>query len=135
MQEEFQNQQAYLENYFADDSIVTEAMLKDAKAKWRKIYNTRYQKRYRVDFIQITFRLPKDRYEKLVEKAGNTKPTKFCKALVLKTLLGQSATNIESLKIEVLRLIDEIEEAQYEDKLINADNLLSALNKMLEMIT
>ena len=132
MDADYLNQQAYLDAKFKDVAVVTDTMLQSAKAEWKRLYITRYHKQYRVDYVQISFRLSKPTYEKLKAKAGNNKPTSYCKALVLKDVLEHSTEDTQSIKLEVLQLIDAIEEAQFEKEVLEPDTILKTLHHILE---
>lgn len=125
----YTNLQEYLEHCFKDTDTVTDAMLKEAKQKWRKIYLFRYQKQYRNRYIQISFRLSKKDYNRIEQLAQkeNTSVTSYIKHIVLQ---DQKALNTVLNTIPLLEAIDLLEEAIHENISIDTHHLLSLLEKV-----
>lgn len=125
---EFDSLQSYLEYRFSNDDTISDAMLKEAKQEWRKMYLSRYHKQYRDKYIQISFRLAKKDYttiKKLAEEE-NTNVTSYIKRIVI----DNQKLNTTTLDvIPLLEAIDLVEEAIYENTLIETNHLLSLLEQ------
>lgn len=125
---EFDSLQSYLEYRFSDDDTISDSMLKEAKQEWRKMYLSRYHKQYRDKYIQISFRLAKKDYttiKKLAEEE-NTNVTSYIKRIVI----DNQKLNTTTLDvIPLLEAIDLVEEAIYENTLIETNHLLSLLEQ------
>ena len=124
--------QAYLEYRFSTINHVTPDMVTEAKRTYRKIYQSRYRKQYREWYVQITFRIEKQEYEKLktIAQQKNTKPTTLIKQRALQEQQSFYETGI--IKESLLNIIDQLEEAIHEDESVSLSELLQNISSIYE---
>jgi hypothetical protein len=130
----FSNLQAYLEYCFSKENNVTPEMVKQAKVKYKRIYQSRYRKRYREQYVQVTFRVDTSVYNELTEVAQykNIKVTTLLKQRALQ--LQQGFNEVGALKESLLSLIDELEEAIHENKAIPLTEVTKQLITVYELL-
>lgn len=130
-EQSYSSLQAYLEYRFSSIDHVTPEMVVKAKTEYRKIYQSRYRKQYRERYVQITFRIEKKLHESLREVARqrNIKLTTLIKQ---RALQQQSFDNLTPIKESLLYLIDQLEEAIYEDESVSLSELLQNISNIYE---
>lgn len=133
---QYDSLQAYLEEQLKVATNITPELIAQLKRQWRKDYVARYNTKYRDDHVQITFRLSKKQYEKLIQRAQQQeqKPTVYCRTLTTNAINGTTPPDVQPIKLSLMKIIDAVEEAQFEEKPIDTDTLLSNLNTMLEAL-
>ena len=126
--------QAFLEANLQDGLDHSQEVINALKVKWRKLYLSEYNKKYKEDHIQITYRLNRKQYRKLITKAKqeDQKPTVYCRRLVIDCIEGNTAIDHPSLRIMIMNVVDIIEHAQYEGEDIPGEKVLKILSKMLD---
>lgn len=133
---QYDSLQAYLEEQLKVATNITPELIAQLKREWRKDYVARYNTTYRDDHVQITFRLSKKQYAKLTQLAQQQqqKPTVYCRMLTVNTINGTTPHDVQPIKLSLMKIIDSVEEAQFEGKSLDLDTLLSELNTMLEAL-
>lgn len=128
--------QDFLEQHLKDAQNITPELIAGLKTQWRKNYVTRYNKKYREDKIQITFRLSKQQYTTLVHIAHKIqlKPTVFCRHRIIEAINGSHATDMKPLKLLLLELTDHIEASAYEHEPLNVETLMPIIEQMQELM-
>jgi len=125
--QEYKSVHEYLDALFKHSNPSKKEII-DAKQKYRKLYLKNYLKNYSENNIQITFRVTKEQYNLLALKAkkNNIKPS----ILVKQKVLNASNTNNIELKTAILEVIDDIEEAIYLQRKVDAKIILKKMNKI-----
>lgn len=133
-EQHFPNLQAYLEHCFSNKQHVTHEMVKQAKAEYRKLYQSRYRKTYWEQYIQVTFRVDTSVYNELIKiaKQKNIRVTTLLKQRALQQ--QQGFNEVGTLKESLLSLIDELEEAIHEDEMIPLTEVLKQLITIYELL-
>lgn len=103
----------------------TKKEIQEAKLGYRKLYQKHYREIYNKNHVQITFRVSKKEFKKLERfaKQKEIKVTKLAKNRALKTSENH---NLE-VKIQLSELIDSIEEAIYQKRVIDPISILKQL--------
>lgn len=128
----YESLQSYLEAHLKVATNISPELIEQLKQEWRKDYVARYNKQYRENHVQITFRLSKKRYKKLLSIAEQhqQKPTVYCRRLVIDAIGGNRPQDVQPLRLLLMELIDMVEEAQYERKSLDTEDILLQLQKM-----
>jgi len=125
--------QEYLDIHLENAEEATPELIAKLKKEWRLTYITRYHRRYRDDFVQVGFWLPKTQYTTLIKKAGDIKPRTFCKRLIQQEIFEAGTSDLLPIKVKVLELNDMIEEAQFEQRKLTPEELLPIIQTMLDV--
>ena len=133
---DYDNLQAYLEANLKVATNITPEFIANLKAQWRKDYVARYNKQYRDDHVQITFRLSKKQYQKLtsIAKDQGVKPTVYCRQSIIDIINDNVSQDLQPLKLLCMKLTDIIEETQYEGQALSQEELLPLIYKMQELL-
>lgn len=125
---------SYLEACFANESVVTNNMIQRAKQDYRKLYLSEYHASYREEKIQVSFRIPKEKYLQLTKQAKEKgmKLSTFMRNRALKERSSQ--IDQSHLKEKILTLMDEIEEAEFEAKPIQSIPIIESLEEILKQL-
>ncbi|HAV54309.1 MAG TPA: hypothetical protein DCX41_05170 [Aequorivita sp.] len=126
--------QEYLEALFAGKDTVTETMIVQAKREYRKRYIAEYRKVYRKKYIQVSFRIPIDRYNAIraLAKELKIKTTTLVRQWVIQKQGNDSGTEHRQYQRYILQLMDIAEEAIEESNVKLLPELLSLLKQMQE---
>ncbi|GGG19732.1 hypothetical protein GCM10011344_20530 [Dokdonia pacifica] len=127
----YNNLQEYLEFRCSNSETVSEELLKQIKQDYRKIYLSQYHKQYRKQYIQISFRIDKKQYQEFEQQAQqhNIPVTTYIKRIATQDRNISNTTNIASIVVIILEVIDLLEEAIYEDTIIDKRQLLSLIQQ------
>ena len=127
----YNNLQEYLEFRFSNTETVSEELLKKIKQDYRKIYLSQYHKQYREQYTQISFRIDKKQYQEFEHQAQqhNIPVTTYIKRIATQDRNISNTTNIASIVVIILEVIDLLEEAIYEDTIIDKQQLLSLIQQ------
>jgi hypothetical protein len=120
----FQSIHEYMDLLFQSFAPTHEQM-KQAKAEYRKIYQQQYQKTYQKKYVQISFRVTQDQYLEL-QKTAHLKQLKVTTLAKQRTITIKTKNTIVSKRL-LLELFDAIEEAVYENRKLNLDDILIKL--------
>jgi len=121
----FQSIHEYMDLLFQNFTPTHEEM-KQAKAEYRKIYQQEYQQTYQKKYVQISFRVTQDQYLEL-QKTAHLKQLKVTTLAKQRTITIKTKNTI-AIKRLLLELIDAIEEAVYENRKLNLDDILIKLS-------
>ncbi len=130
----YTNVQEYLEAVFAGKDTVTKEMVIQAKREYRKRYLAEYHKAYRNRNVQISFRIPIDRYKTIqaLAKEQKIKTTTLVRQWVIKKQGNDSGAEHRNQQRYLLQLMDIAEEAIEENDVRLLSELLSLLKQMQE---
>jgi hypothetical protein len=130
----YKHVQEYLEAVLAGKDTVTEEMVIQAKRDYRKLYLAEYHKAYRDRNIQISFRIPIDRYRKI--RALAQKQKKRATTLVHQWVMERQGNDSDKENRQyqryILQLMDIAEEAIEESDVRLLPELFSLLKQMQE---
>jgi len=121
----------YMDALFKERNPSAE-QIKEAKDEYRKLYQKHYREAYREKHVQITFRVSKDHYRELktLAKERGIKVSTLAKKRTLKT---DKTSNIK-VKILLSELIDIIEEAMYQNRVLEQISVLKQLETIEESL-
>jgi len=102
----------YLDDRFADCKSVSDTDIQNAKREYRKHYLKAYYDTYQRQNIQISFRIPKRRFQDLekLAKTNSISVTTYLRRLALETQNLNTDIDMKRMRILLLKSMDALED-------------------------
>jgi len=132
----YKSLQEYLDFRFAHCTDVGDAEVQQAKREYRKYYLKEYYKEYQNKKVQISFRIPKKKYQELELLAKETEisATTYIRQFALNPKKQSLVIDIQHVRILLLKSIDVIEEIIQEGSVKSMDEVLAFLEEIESLL-